>query len=195
MFVYVRNADGAAVMPCSPAKARKLLTAEKAKILEYRPFTIQLCWPCEGQTQEVKCGIDKGSSVTGVLCTGNATALLAADIHHRQDVKEKMDDRKDRRASRRSRLWYRPARLNDPTLRGKTTHLYADLRSIAPVSTVYGYETATYRKYRQLPKGKGRVRYQVNSELQGFRKGDLVNVYDTIKINCYVKYTCDHFLH
>jgi hypothetical protein len=124
MFVYVRNADGAAVMPCSPAKARKLLTAEKAKILEYRP-----------------------------------------------------------------------ARLNDPTLRGKTTHLYADLRSIAPVSTVYGYETATYRKYRQLPKGKGRVRYQVNSELQGFRKGDLVNVYATIKINCYVKYTCDHFLH
>lgn len=360
MFVYVRNADGAAVMPCSPAKARKLLTAKKAKILEYRPFTIQLCWQCEGQTQEVKCGIDKGSSVTGVLCTGNATSLLAADIHHRQDVKEKMDDRRDRRKSRRSRFWYRPAhflnrsssrrsgrlppsilanveevirvvrslplpitsmvvedvqvdiaRLNDPTLQGSRyqdptrldenlrtaclmrdgyqcrqchkrgvrleahhiifreqggkdtltnlitlcehchhrlhqgklalkvtgvsghldqiaqrtmqgkTHLYAGLRKIAPVSTVYGYETATYRKYRQLPKthitdalciatlgtgeviapptgnvytisfrprqtrkqyqskpqqGKGRVRYQVNSELQGFRKGDLVLV-------------------
>jgi len=45
-----------------------------------------------------------------LLCTGNATALLAADIDHRMDVKEKMDDRQDRRTSRRSRLWYRPCR-------------------------------------------------------------------------------------
>jgi len=106
------------------------------------------------------------------------------------------------------------------TMQGKA-HLYAHLREIAPVSTVYGYETAAYRKYRELPKshitdalciatletgevvappqsnlyrihfrprqtrkqyysapqkGKGRVRYQVNEELQGFHKGDRVLV-------------------
>jgi hypothetical protein len=360
MFVYVKNQDGAALMPCSPAKARKLLRAGSAKMVNYRPFTIQLNWQCEGQTQHVTCGIDKGSSVTGLTCVGNGMTLLAAEILHRRDVKEKMDDRRDRRKSRRARRWYRPARfrnrasskrsgrlppsiktnveevirvvrqlplpistiviedvqvdiarLNDPTLQGSRyqdpmrldenlrlgclmrdgyacqhchkrgvrleahhliyrehggkdtlsnlltlceqchhrlhqgkitlsvtgvsghldqiaqrtmqgkTHLYTTLGTLAPLTTVFGYETATYRKYRELPKthivdalciatlrtgevvappennvyqikirprqtcrqyhslprqGKGRVKYQVNEELQGFRKGDLVRV-------------------
>ena len=35
----------------------------------------------------------------------------------------------------------------------------------------------THRQYHDLPrKGVGRVRYQVNSELEGFRKGDIVRV-------------------
>src|SRR6266851_2887632 len=35
----------------------------------------------------------------------------------------------------------------------------------------------TRRQYHDLPrKGRGRVRYQVNDELEGFRKGDLVRV-------------------
>ena len=347
-------------MPCSPAKARKLLRVGSAKIVDYRPFTIQLTWLCEGHTQNVTCGIDKGSSITGLICVGNATALLAAEIHHRRDVKAKMEDRRDRRKSRRSRQWYRPrrflnrasskrsgrlppsikanveevirvvrhlplpisaiviedvqvdiARLNHPTLQGSQyqdptrldenlrlaclmrdgyacqqcgkrgvrleahhlvfrehggkdtlanlltlcemchhklhegkialkvtgvsghldqisqrsmqgkTHLYTTLGALLPLTTVYGYETALYRKYRELPKthiidalciatletgevvappasniyrigfrprqtrkqyhsqpqkGKGRVKYQVNDELQGFRKGDLVLV-------------------
>ncbi len=62
MFVYVRNQDEAALMPCSEAKARKLLRAEKAKIVTHRPFTIQLTWQCEGHVQPITCGIDKGSS-------------------------------------------------------------------------------------------------------------------------------------
>jgi 5-methylcytosine-specific restriction endonuclease McrA len=106
------------------------------------------------------------------------------------------------------------------TMQGKT-HLYERLHRIAPVSLVYGYETAAFRKalglekehdsdalciatlqtgdvvpfhraafwsvsfrpkrtrrqYHSLPvKGKGRVRYQVNEELHGFHKGDLVLV-------------------
>lgn len=360
MSVYVKNHDGTALMPCTPAKARKLLQAEKAKIVQYRPFTIQLCWQCEGHVQDVICGIDKGSSVTGLACVGNGTVLLAAEIHHRLDIKEKMQNRREQRKSRRSRLWYRPrrffnrasskrsgrlppsiktnveevtrvvkqlplpisalviedvqvdlARLNNPELKGShyqdptrldenlriaclmrdgyqcqhcgkhqtrleahhliersqggkdtlsnlltlceqchhrlhqgkitlnvpgvsghldqvaqrtmqgKTHLYATLGKQAHLSTVYGYETASYRKYRGLPKthiidalciatlltgevvappasnvyrirfrprqtrkqyhslprkGKGRVKYQVNGELHGFRKGDLVLV-------------------
>jgi RRXRR protein/HNH endonuclease len=111
MYVYVKNHDGAVLMPCTSAKARKLLQAGKAKIVNYRPFTIQLSFQCEGHVQEVTCGIDKGSSVTGIACVGNGVVLLAADIHHRRDVKEKMDDRRDHRKSRRARRWYRPARF------------------------------------------------------------------------------------
>jgi hypothetical protein len=111
MFIYVCNLDGTALMPCTAAKARHLLRAAKAQIIAHRPFTIQLTWQCEAQIQPITCGIDKGSSTTGLACIGNEQVLLAAEIHHRRDVKEKMDDRRDRRKSRRQRKWYRPKRF------------------------------------------------------------------------------------
>ncbi len=113
MHVYVVNQDKQPLMPCTPAKARKLLRAGKASVVERCPFTIQLCWQCEGQVQEVTLGIDKGSHVTGIASVGNGQVLLAADIHHRRDVKGKMDDRRDRRKSRRARKWYRPKRFQN----------------------------------------------------------------------------------
>src|SRR5688572_23312153 len=111
MKVYVRNNDGTPLMPCRPAKARKLLRAGKARVVAHSPFTIQLAWQCEGQTQDVVVGIDKGSSATGISCVSNGAVLLAAEIHHRRDVKEKLDSRRAHRRSRRSRLWYRPPRF------------------------------------------------------------------------------------
>ena len=44
MKVYVRNQDGAPLMPCTEAKARKLLRAGKARVVAHAPFTIQLAW-------------------------------------------------------------------------------------------------------------------------------------------------------
>ncbi len=341
MKVFVRNQDGTPLMPCTPAKARKLLRAGKARVVARSPFTIQLGWQCEGQVQDVTVGIDKGSSVTGISCVGNGAVLLAAEIHHRRDVKEKLDTRRAHRRSRRNRKWYRPARflnrasskrsgrlppsiktnvedvqvdiarLNDPTLAGSRyqnptrldenlriaclmrdrytcrhcgkrncrleahhivyrehggkdtlanlltlcerchdrvhdgtitlsvtgvsghldqiaqrsmqgkNYLYAALSASVPLTTVFGYETSTFRKRRGLAKthttdalcvatlgsaeivapdcpntyqisfrprqtrrqfhdlprkGQGRVRYQVNEELAGLRKGDIVRV-------------------
>jgi hypothetical protein len=113
MFVYVRDKDGQPLMPCTPAKARKLLSAGKASVVKRSPFTIQLSWLCEGHVQEVRVGIDKGSQTTGICCVGNGQTLFSAEIHHRKDVKEKMDDRRDRRKSRRARKWYRPCRFQN----------------------------------------------------------------------------------
>jgi len=49
-----------------------------------------------------------------------------------------------------------------------------------PKSNLYriGFRPRQTRKqYQSLPqKGKGRVRYQVNEELEGFHKGDIVRV-------------------
>jgi len=111
MHVYVRNQDGTPLMPCTPAKARHLLRAGKAEVVKQCPFTLQLGWQCEGQVQEVTVGIDKGSHVTGMCCVGNGMVLLSAEIHHRRDVKEKMDARRMHRRSRRNRKWYRPKRF------------------------------------------------------------------------------------
>jgi 5-methylcytosine-specific restriction endonuclease McrA len=116
--VYVRNQDGTPLMPCTPTKARKLLQAGKAKVVERCPFTILLGWQCEGHVQQVMLGVDKGSSVTGIACVGNGEILLAAETYHRRDIKEKLETRRLHRRSRRSRKWYRPRRfLNRATSR------------------------------------------------------------------------------
>jgi hypothetical protein len=309
MIVYVQNQNGTWLMPCKPAKARKLLRDGKARVMGRCPFTIKLLWDCEEHTQEVTLGIDKGSQVTGFSCTGKGQILLSGEIRHRLDVKEKIDARRTNRKNRRARKWYRPgrflnrasskrsgrlppsiktnveevirvvrqiplpisstviedvqvdiARLNNPTLRGSQyqdqtrldenlriacllrdgytcqncskkqgrleahhliyreqggkdsltnlltlceachkmvhegkvtlkvtgvsghlhqiaqrtmqgkSHLYATLGASISLSTLFGYQTATLRK------GQGRVKYQVNDELGGFCKGDMVRV-------------------
>ena len=42
--VYVLNRHGRPLMPCTPAKARHLLDAGKAKVKKRTPFTIQLVY-------------------------------------------------------------------------------------------------------------------------------------------------------
>lgn len=360
LLVYVVNQNGACLMPCKPAKARKLLRDRRARVIKHSPFTIQLLWDCEEHGQEITIGIDKGSHITGFSCVGNGQVLLSGEIHHRLDVKDKMDARRAHRRSRRHRLWHRPprwrnrasskrsgripptiktnveevirvvrklplpisaiivedvqvdiARLNNPQLQGSQyqdptrldenlriaclmrdgyqcqscrkkqirleahhiqyrehggkdtlsnlltlceechhklhqgklklnvtgvsghldqiaqrtmqgkSHLYAMLGAPTRLATLFGYQTATWRKAQQLPKehdvdalclatyttgervpyqrerfftisfrprqtrrrfldlpqkGKGRIRYQVNEQLDGFRKGDIVRV-------------------
>ena len=113
MLVYVISKNGKPIMPCKPAKARKLLRDGKAKVINHCPFTIQLLWDCEENTQPVTVGIDKGSHVTGVSCVANGQILLSAEIHHRTDIKDKMTARRNNRRNRRSRKWYRAPRFNN----------------------------------------------------------------------------------
>lgn len=110
-LVYVINQNGHRLMPCQPSKARKLLRDGRAKVKNRSPFTIQLLWDCEEHVQEVTVGIDKGSQTTGFSCVGNGEIILSGEIHHRQDVKGKMDSRRMHRRHRRHRKWYRPARF------------------------------------------------------------------------------------
>src|SRR6516164_7777704 len=112
-IVYVVNQNGNPLMPCKPSKARKLLRDGRARVSKRSPFTIQLLWDCEEHVQEVTVGIDKGSHVTGISCIGKGEILLSGEMHHRLDVKEKMDGRRAHRRSRRNRKWYRPKRFNN----------------------------------------------------------------------------------
>ncbi|MBM3243106.1 hypothetical protein FJZ31_43155 [Candidatus Poribacteria bacterium] len=111
MNVYVINRNGKPLMPCKPAKARKLLRSGKAKVVNRCPFTIKLQWDCEENVQPVTVGIDKGSHTTGFSCVGNGKILISGEIHHRADIKEKMDARRANRRNRRARKWYRPKRF------------------------------------------------------------------------------------
>jgi len=113
MLVFVKAIDGRNLMPCTPAKARHLMDAGRAKPVKRTPFTIQLTFECENQVQEVTVGVDKGASVTGFACVGDGKLLMSGEIHHRQGVKKRMDERRDCRNHRRGRKWYREARFNN----------------------------------------------------------------------------------
>lgn len=113
MNVYVINKNGTSLMPCKPAKARKLLRDGKAKVVNRCPFTIQLLWDCEANVSDIAVGIDKGSHTTGLSCVGNGKVLMSGWIQHRTDIKDKMDSRRNNRRHRRSRKWYRPKRFDN----------------------------------------------------------------------------------
>lgn len=121
MFVYVLNRDGTPLMPCRPAKARKLLRGGKAKVVRRTPFTIRLLWDCEGHTQEVVAGMDTGSVKLGCAAVTNGKVVYAAEVKIRNNISRKMKKRKQYRQKRRHRKTrYRPARfLNRATSRRK----------------------------------------------------------------------------
>jgi len=111
MLVYVINKNGNPLMPCKPAKARKLLHDGRAKIVNRCPFTIQLQWDCEEHKQPVTLGIDKGSHYTGFSAIGVGQILISGVVNHRTNIKDKIIARRGNRRQRRSRKWYRPKRF------------------------------------------------------------------------------------
>ena len=66
MIVFVINKHGEALMPCSSRKARLLLKVKKARIVKYKPFTIQLMYGSSGYKQETRLGVDIGSKHVGL---------------------------------------------------------------------------------------------------------------------------------
>ncbi len=192
MFVYVRNQDGATLMPCTPAKARKLLQTGKAQIIAHRPFTIQLTWQCEGHVQEVRAGIDKGSSTTGIACVGNGQVLLSAEIHHRRDVKEKMDDRRDRRKSRRARRWYRPARWKNRASSKRSGRLAPSIKTnVEEVSRVIGKIPLPLSSI-VIEDVQVDIARLNNPELQGSQYQDPTRLDENLRIACLMRdgYQC-----
>lgn len=112
-MVYVLNKQGNPLMPCKEAKARKLLKQNKAIVAKYEPFTIQLTFECENQTQEVSLGIDAGSKHIGISATTEKQVLYEANVELRNNIVDKLSSRREARRTRRNRLRYRPARFNN----------------------------------------------------------------------------------
>lgn len=111
MCVYVINKNGKQLMPCTPAKAKHLLKARKAKCIRNTPFTIKLLWDCEENVQEVIAGMDTGSKTIGCAVITNGKVVYQSEVQIRQDVSRKMQQRKMYRRTRRSRKTrYRKAR-------------------------------------------------------------------------------------
>lgn len=90
-------------MPTTQRKARHLLKDGKAKIVDYKIFTIQLTYPTGETKQKCALGIDTGSKHIGFAIISNNKVLLKGEIELRNDVKELLQTRKTFRRSRRNR--------------------------------------------------------------------------------------------
>lgn len=118
-MVYVLNINKEPLMPCTKAKARKLLKENKAVIVDYTPFTIQLTFECENQTQDITLGVDAGSKMVGLSATTTEKELFSSEVELRTDIVDKLSTRRQNRRTRRNRLRYRKPRFLNRVSRKK----------------------------------------------------------------------------
>jgi len=112
----VIDAVGTPLLPTHPARARKLLNSQKAKVVQVVPYTIQLMREVPNPVGGFVIGVDDGAKVVGVAIKNEKTEeiIFRGEIKLRQDVSRKVAQRSDYRRSRRSKnLRYRPPRWSN----------------------------------------------------------------------------------
>ena len=194
MRVFVKNMRGQALMPCSQRKARLLLNQGKAKIVGYKPFTIQLCCATGEAKQEVIIGIDEGARHVGIAIVSQSKVLAKGEVELRQDVHSLLLTRVQYRRSRRFRKTrYRKARFLNrkksegwlpPSIRAKMN------ANFAWIDKFYGIVPSP--KLR-IEVGKFDTAKMINPDIQGvdYQHGQTYGYYD---VRYFVfardKYTC-----
>jgi len=105
MYVYVLSKDKKPLMPTKRfGKVRRLLKNKQAKVVKRCPFTIQLLYtPKTNIIQECTLGIDTGSKFIGASVYSEGKILYTSQTMIRDDIKSKMDSRRQSRRSRRNR--------------------------------------------------------------------------------------------
>lgn len=128
MSVFVLDRRGKPLMPCSEARARKLLAAGRARVHRVMPFAIRLTdrFQADCELQPLRLKLDPGSKITGLalvresqtldLSTGeierNAAVVSLIEIVHRdRQISETLTARRQMRRRRRNQLRYRAPRF------------------------------------------------------------------------------------
>lgn len=195
-MVYVLNINKEPLMPCTKAKARKLLKENKAVIVDYTPFTIQLTFECENQTQDITLGVDAGSKMVGLSATTTEKELFSSEVELRTDIVDKLSTRRQNRRTRRNRLRYRKPRFLNRVSRKKkgwlapsiehkiNTHLKVieNVHKILPITKII-VETASFDIQKIKNPNISGTEYQ-----QGEMEGWNVREYILFRDN----HTCQH---
>lgn len=153
MLVFVLDKNGHPLMPThNGAKVRVLLKQKRAKVISKCPFTVKLLYKSTSFTQPLTLGVDTGSKYVGSAVINDTTSevVYESQTELRDDIKSKMDRRRQFRRARRNKLRYRPSRFNNrkaskrknrytPTLISKFqghTREIEFIKSILPVTDV-----------------------------------------------------------
>ncbi|MBS3952580.1 MAG: RRXRR domain-containing protein [Methylomicrobium sp.] len=119
MRILVLDSRRNPLMPCHPARARRLLSNGKAAVFRRFPMTIILKDRVGGTVQPVTLKLDPGSKTTGIALVGDfnrgSTVLAGIELNHRgQMIRNELADRRAYRRGRRQRhTRYRAPRFNN----------------------------------------------------------------------------------
>ncbi|RDV80741.1 RNA-guided endonuclease IscB [Ammonifex thiophilus] len=147
--VFVVDAEGKPLLPCHPARARKLLKSGKAEVLRGSPFAIKLKQAVENPVGSLRAKVDDGSKWVGIALVNEFTGevVFRGVLVQRGDVVRLLTLRREYRRNRRYRVVrHRECRNQNrkqvvpfPSIRQKKEAIYrvlADLAKIAPISGV-----------------------------------------------------------
>ena len=113
-MVYVISKDNKPLMPTKRhAKVRILLKQKKAKVINNKPFTIQLLYDTKEYTQNVTLGIDSGYTYIGFSAITEKEELISGEVELLKGQTERLKEKAMYRRQRRSRLRYRKPRFNN----------------------------------------------------------------------------------
>jgi 5-methylcytosine-specific restriction endonuclease McrA len=181
---FVLDHNKQPLMPCHPARARKLLKKGKAAVYRRYPFTIIMTRRVGGDLQPIEVKFDPGSRTTGIALVGHfergSEVIWAANLNHRGlQVKNNLNSRRSiRRQKRNRKTRYRPARFLNrrrpqswlpPSLRSRVDNVsiwMIKLSWLAPITQI-AVETVRFDTQKmQKPEISG-VEYQ-QGELAGY---------------------------
>ena len=181
--VYVQDKNGKPLDPTNPARARKLLNKNRAKVVERNPFTIKIIDRKKenSYTKDLTLGIDAGYREVGFSAVNENEELISGVLELRNDISKKLEQRANYRRNRRHRnTRYRKPRFDNrkkskpkgwlaPSIKHKmNSHikLVNTLKEILPITKVI-IEVAQFDQQKmQNPEIEG-VEYQ-QGKLQGY---------------------------
>ena len=119
--VFVLDANGKPLMPCTPRRARRLIDAKRVAKRFYRPFTIQIkdrsiddgtttTQPVEARTTP---GVRRSGIAVVTLLENEERTIYQEEVQHRSDISTRLKERKSHRGRRRGERWYRAPRFNN----------------------------------------------------------------------------------
>ena len=112
----VLDQQGKPLMPTTRlGKVYRLLKAQKAHIVSYEPFTIQLDYQPDTQViQPMTLGVDSGAIHSGYSVANEHREYYSAEVVARNDISNRLSDRRMYRQNRRSRKTrYRKPRFSN----------------------------------------------------------------------------------
>jgi 5-methylcytosine-specific restriction endonuclease McrA len=180
--VFVLDDRKVPLMPCEPARARRLLASGKAAVYRRVPFTIILNYVVEPDNQPIEFKADPGSKTTGLALVGQFQRgnelLWAANLSHRgQAIKDNLSSRLALRRGRRARhTRYRAPRFLNrtrkagwlpPSLQSRVDNVSSWLTKLCFRAPVSGCHIETVRFDMQK---------MVNPEISGteYQRGELL---------------------
>jgi 5-methylcytosine-specific restriction endonuclease McrA len=179
MKVFVLAKEGKPLMPTTPRRARVWLEAKHARVVRRDPFTIRLRFVTKAHMQPAKVGVDTGSKDVGIAAIANGEVVFQAEVHLRDDITEKMTQRRKFRRNRRARKTrYRQARYDNrrrpagwlpPSLHSKAEATVKAVRFIASFLHVgqVTVEVGSFDTQRMQNPDIAGIEYQ-QGELEGY---------------------------